>query len=261
MPLVIATREVDGIAVVDVSGNLWPRTENSSHVLSPFVTELLQQGNKKILLNLKGAEKHDNSGVGELVASLKAARNQRGELKLVNVSKTLCARLQFARLNTIFEIFEDETTAIRSFEEKPPIAIQSSKKELPIADKSSSEKRPMSIRFSVRRVDTITVVDVSGNLWPRTDRSGNLLRQFVQELLNNGDKQILLNLKGIREHDSSGVAELVASLKASREKGAKLKLSNLSETLDARVTYAHLHKIFDIYEDEASAIKSFGAAS
>lgn len=115
MSLVIATREVDGIAVVDVSGNLQPRSESSERVLSPFVTELLQKGNKKILLNLKGVERHDNSGVGELVASLKAARNQRCELKLVNVSKTLYARLQYARLNKIFEIYEDEASAIKSF--------------------------------------------------------------------------------------------------------------------------------------------------
>jgi anti-sigma B factor antagonist len=250
MSLAVASREIDGIAVVDVSGNLRPRSENSDRVLSPFVTELLQKGNKKILLNLKGVGKHDNSGVGELVASLNAARNQRGELKLVNVSKTLYARLQFARLNTIFEIYEDETTAIQSFKDKLPIAIEPSK-----------EKSPTSIRFSVRKVDTITVVNVSGNLWPRTDRSGNLLRQFIQELLDKGDKQILLNLKEVREHDNSGVAELVASLKASREKGAKLKLSNLSETLDARVTYSHLHKIFDIYEDEDSAIRSFGVTN
>jgi anti-sigma B factor antagonist len=261
MSLAIASREIDGIAVVDVSGNLRPRSENSDRVLSPFVTELLQKGNKKILLNLKGVEKHDNSGVGELVAILNSVRNQRGKLKLVNVSKTLYARLQFARLNTIFEIYENETAAIHSFKDKPPIPIESSKEERPIAIEPSKEKSPTSIRFSVRKVDTITVVDVSGNLWPRTDRSGNLLREFVQELLDSGDKQILLNLKGVREHDNSGVAELVASLKASREKGAKLKLSNLSRTLDARVTYAHLHKILDIYEDEASAIKSFGAAS
>lgn len=115
MPPAIATREVDGIAVVDVSGNLWPRTEKSSQVLGPFVAELLQKGNKKILLNLKGVERHDNSGVGELIASLKAARNQRGQLKLVNVSKTLYARLQFARLNRIFDIYEDEASAIKSF--------------------------------------------------------------------------------------------------------------------------------------------------
>lgn len=115
MSLAIAIREVDGIAVVDVSGNLWPRTEKSGRVLSPFVSELLQKGSNKILLNLKGVERHDNSGVGELVASLNSVRNQRGQLKLVNVSKTLYARLQFARLNRIFEIYEDEGSAIKSF--------------------------------------------------------------------------------------------------------------------------------------------------
>jgi len=93
---------------VDVNGNLWPRTDKSGHLLSKLVKDLVENGNKRILLNLKGVKEHDNSGVGELVASLKAIRGQQGQLKLANVSQTLNARLAFARLSKIFETYEDE---------------------------------------------------------------------------------------------------------------------------------------------------------
>ena len=120
MSLEVAARQVGGITVVDVNGNLWPRTDKSGHLLSELVKDLVENGNKKILLNLKGVKEHDNSGVGELVASFKAIREQRGQLKLANVSQTLNARLAFARLSKIFEIYEDEASAIKAFQASLP---------------------------------------------------------------------------------------------------------------------------------------------
>jgi anti-sigma B factor antagonist len=115
MPLEVPVRQVEGIMVVDVSGNLWPRTDKGGHVLSEFVQDLVEKGSKQILLNLKGVREHDNSGVGELVACLKAMLKRRGQLKLANVSQTLNARLAFSKLTKIFAIYEDEASAIKSF--------------------------------------------------------------------------------------------------------------------------------------------------
>ena len=116
----------------------------------------------------------------------------------------------------------------------------------------------MTIEVAARHVEGITVVDVAGNLWPRTDKSGHVLSELVQDLVEKGSKQILLNLNGVREHDNSGVGELVACLKAMRAKHGQLKLVNVSQTLNARLALSRLTKIFETYEDEASAIKSFG---
>ena len=104
-------------------------------------------------------------------------------------------------------------------------------------------------------------MDVNGNLWPRTDKSGHLLSKLVKDLVENGNKRILLNLKEVKEHDNSGVGELVGSLKAMRAQHGQLKLANVSGTLNARLAFARLNKIFEIYEDEASAIKAFGSPS
>jgi len=119
----------------------------------------------------------------------------------------------------------------------------------------------MSLEVAARQVGGITVVDVNGNLWPRTDKSGHLLSKLVKDLVENGKKRILLNLKGVKEHDNSGVGELVASLKAIRGQQGQVKLANVSQTLNARLAFARLGRIFEIYEDEASAIKAFGSPS
>jgi anti-anti-sigma factor len=119
----------------------------------------------------------------------------------------------------------------------------------------------MPLEVAARQVERITVVDVSGNLWPRTDKGGHVLSEFVQDLAEKGSKQILLNLQGVMQHDDSGVGELVACLKAMRAQHGQLKLANVSQTLNARLAFARLSKIFEIYEDEASAIKAFGSPS
>jgi anti-anti-sigma factor len=119
----------------------------------------------------------------------------------------------------------------------------------------------MPLELAARQVERITVVDVSGNLWPRTDKGGHVLSEFVQDLAEKGSKQILLNLQGVMQHDNSGVGELVACLKAMRAQHGQLKLANVSQTLNARLAFARLSKIFEIYEDEASAIKAFGSPS
>ena len=61
--------------------------------------------------------KHDNSGVGELIACLTVVRKQGAELKLANLSQTLLARLTFARLNTVVQIYESEAAAIKAFQQ------------------------------------------------------------------------------------------------------------------------------------------------
>ncbi len=110
-----STRHIDGVAVVDVKGSLRLRGEECAFLLPRYVSDLIGQGKKKILLNLEGVTKHDNTGVGALAACLTVVRKQGAELKLANLSQTLLARLTFARLNTVFQIYESEGAAIMAF--------------------------------------------------------------------------------------------------------------------------------------------------
>jgi anti-anti-sigma regulatory factor len=83
-----STRHVDGIAVVDVKGSLRLRGEECASLLPRYVSDLIGQGNKKILLNLEGVTKHDNTGVGELIVCQtvvrKRGRTETGQLEQVN---------------------------------------------------------------------------------------------------------------------------------------------------------------------------------
>jgi anti-sigma B factor antagonist len=110
-----STRHVDGIAVVDVKGSLRPRGEGRAFLLPTYVSDLIGQGNKRILLNLEGVTKHNNSGVGELIVCQTVVRKRGAELKLANLSKTMLSHLALNRLNTVFQIYESEAAAIKAF--------------------------------------------------------------------------------------------------------------------------------------------------
>ena len=76
---------------------------------------LVGKGNKKILLNLSDVSYIDSSGIGELVSGFTTVTNQGGVLKLLGLTKRVKDLLQITKLYTVFEVFDDEATAVRSF--------------------------------------------------------------------------------------------------------------------------------------------------
>ena len=113
MTMKASTRQVDGITVVDLSGRI--TLGEGSVVLRDNVRELLAQGHKKILLNLGDVTYIDSSGIGELVSGFTSVRNQGGELKLLNLTKKVHDLLQITKLYTVFDIKDDEASAIAAF--------------------------------------------------------------------------------------------------------------------------------------------------
>ncbi|HEX6505764.1 MAG TPA: STAS domain-containing protein [Terriglobales bacterium] len=107
------TRQVDGVTIVDLSGRI--TLGEGSVVLRDTVRELIGKGNKKILLNLGDVNYIDSSGIGELVSAFTTVRNQGGELKLLNLTKKVHDLLQITKLYTVFDVKDDETSAVKSF--------------------------------------------------------------------------------------------------------------------------------------------------
>jgi anti-sigma B factor antagonist len=107
------TRQVDGVTVVDLAGRI--TLGEGSVTLRDTVRELLNRGQKKILLNLGEVSYIDSSGIGELVSGFTTVTNQGGQLKLVNLTKKVHDLLQITKLYTVFEVHNDEANAIRSF--------------------------------------------------------------------------------------------------------------------------------------------------
>ena len=113
MSMKTSTRQVDGVTIVDCSGRI--TLGEGSVILRDTVRDLLAKGNKKILLNLGDVNYIDSSGIGELVSAFTTVKNQGGELKLLNLTKKVKDVLQLTKLYTVFDVYDDEASAIASY--------------------------------------------------------------------------------------------------------------------------------------------------
>jgi anti-sigma B factor antagonist len=113
MTIQASTRVVDGIAIVDISGQL--RLGEGTGKLRDLVQQLTRDGYHKILLNLGSVQHIDSSGIGELMSCHTTLRNQGGELKLMQLNKNVRNLLQVTRLYTVFDVHDDQATALKSF--------------------------------------------------------------------------------------------------------------------------------------------------
>jgi anti-sigma B factor antagonist len=107
------TRQVDGVTILDLSGRI--TLGEGSVQLRDAIRDLLAKGQKQILLNLADVNYIDSSGIGELVSAYTTVRNQGGELKLLNLTKKVHDLLQITKLYTVFDIKDDEASAIASY--------------------------------------------------------------------------------------------------------------------------------------------------
>ena len=113
MALSIATRQLDGVTILDLSGRI--TLGEGSVQLRETVRDLVAKGQKKIVLNLGEVNYMDSSGVGELVTAYTTVKNQGGELKLVNLTKKIEDLMAITKLATVFDIHNDEASAIAAF--------------------------------------------------------------------------------------------------------------------------------------------------
>jgi|SRR5215472_3459658 len=110
----ITTREADHVTILDINGRIVLGDETGQ--LRETVAGLISQNKKKIILNLANVDYIDSSGVGELVGCFISVRKSGGELKLLNLTQKVHDVLQVTKLYTVFDIKDDEFTAIKSFD-------------------------------------------------------------------------------------------------------------------------------------------------
>ena len=106
-------RETSGVTIIDVSGRI--TLGEGSAMLREMVRDLLGKGQKKIVLNLGDVNYIDSSGIGELVSGYTTVKNQGGEVKLLNLTKKVHDLLQITKLYTVFDVHNDEHSAVDSF--------------------------------------------------------------------------------------------------------------------------------------------------
>jgi anti-sigma B factor antagonist len=106
-----------------------------------------------------------------------------------------------------------------------------------------------------RQNGDVTILDLKGKI---TIGSGDVaLRNAVQEVMAGGATKILINMKDVTTIDSSGIGELVSSYTTATGRGAKLKLFCLPAKVTDILTITQLITVFDVFDTEDEAIKSF----
>ena len=111
--LLVKKRNQGNVVVLDVEGRI--TLGDDSIRLHDSIAAVMATGSKKILANLKGVEYIDTLGLGEIVSASTMATRNGAVLKLVNVPTRVQELLPTTEFNAVFETFESETEAVRSF--------------------------------------------------------------------------------------------------------------------------------------------------
>ena len=109
----IEERVVDGVTILDLKGKM--TLGEGDELLKDKINSLIQQDRKKLLLNLEGVPYIDSAGLGEIVRTYTTVSRQGGKLKLLNLTKRIQDLLAITKLLTVFETYESEPDAVKSF--------------------------------------------------------------------------------------------------------------------------------------------------
>ena len=109
----IQERTLQDVVVLDLTGKL--TIGEGDELLKERISNLVQQGHHNLLLNLEGVPYVDSAGLGEIVRTYTTVSRQGGKLKLVNLTKRITDLLSITKLLTVFETYESEDEAVKSF--------------------------------------------------------------------------------------------------------------------------------------------------
>ena len=112
----------------------------------------------------------------------------------------------------------------------------------------------MSFSATIRQVGQVSVVEVTGKL---TSLESGALNNSIAQLLKEGRKQILLNLKGLTYLDSSGIGELVRTYLSVIKRDGEMKVVGLTDKAEEILKITKLYQVFQEFQDERSALQSF----
>jgi anti-sigma B factor antagonist len=109
----IVERTAGDVLILDVKGRI--TLGEGDELLKDKVNSLLNQGQKKIVLNLAEVPYIDSAGLGEIVRTYTTVSRQGGNLKLLSLTKRITDLLSITKLLTVFETFDSESDAVQSF--------------------------------------------------------------------------------------------------------------------------------------------------
>ncbi|MGA7920485.1 MAG: STAS domain-containing protein [Candidatus Acidiferrales bacterium] len=117
----------------------------------------------------------------------------------------------------------------------------------------------MGLQVSIRRVGSVTIVNLEGRA--TVGRVGDSLRGCLRKLIDDGERNIMLNLAGVTQLDTSSLSNLARAYVSLRREGGSLKLLSPRGSVKLTLETLHLLDVIPWYEDEGQAIASFSKAA
>ena len=114
MSLILKTRKIDNIAIMDMSGRLV--IGEPTLLLQATVRKFLEDGTTKFVLKLGDVSFIDSSGLGELITAYTSIRNREGDVKMLDLDKRAKDLLQMTKLLTVFDVYDSEVKAIQALQ-------------------------------------------------------------------------------------------------------------------------------------------------
>ena len=110
----IEERAVDGVTILDLQGKML--IGEGDELLREKINSLVENGTQKIVLNLADVPYVDSAGLGEIVRCYTTVSRKSGKLKLLNLTKRIQDLLSITKLLTVFDTYDTEEEAVKSFE-------------------------------------------------------------------------------------------------------------------------------------------------
>ncbi len=114
------------------------------------------------------------------------------------------------------------------------------------------------MEIAERIVSDVTLLDLRGKM--TLGEGDEMLKERINTLLADGRKKLVLNLEGVPYIDSAGLGEIVRTYTTVKRQGGSLKLLNLTKRIEDLLSITKLLTVFDTFDTEAEAVKSFSAA-
>ena len=110
----LTEKEIEGVVVLELSGKIMGGPDAS--LLNDKLHELVEAGKIKVVVDLGKVNWMNSSGLGILIGALTTIRNNKGELKLANVTERIKSLFIITKLITVFESFDSVDEAVESFD-------------------------------------------------------------------------------------------------------------------------------------------------
>ena len=117
----------------------------------------------------------------------------------------------------------------------------------------------MALTAKTRKVGDVSIVDLNGKI--TLGENTGILRDELRSLLSEGTKNIVLNMQAVTYVDSAGLGELVGAYTTATNQGGSVKLLHLQGKMKDLMQITKLHTIFASFDDEKTAVSSFGASA